>query len=735
MQWRAVVPAGAFIAYIISYFLLYPYVGVGAGVPSLVPVIVTAWYFKVRGGVIGAILAVCLNMLLGKLAGQGWLTLLQTGGWLGPLVMLLTGLIVGRLRDLSLSLSESEARYRAVVENQTEFIVRWRPDGIRTFTNEAYRRYFGLTPEQAHSTDFMSLVAEEDRGAVAEKISRLCSGKAPSEISITRMIKPDGSIAWQEWVDQAIYDDEGQIFEFLSVGRDISKRMQAEESLQRANEQMAATLDALPDLIFEVDSDSRIFNYHAPHPELLYLPPAEFMGKPMTELLPDEAAGVIRRAIDEAAATGHHQGGEYTLQTAAGRRYFSLSIAAKRESGTPTGRFILLARDVTESKQAEEALRQSQKMESLGVLAGGIAHDFNNLLTGILGHISLACRRLPPDSPARESLETAAHTAQRAAVLTQQLLAYAGKGQVEIAPLDLNKLILENTILLESAVPKTITLDVQLADDLPLIKVDGGQIQQVIMNLIINAAEIYEGRQGRVEIRTWAEHTSSPQAENDAQGLSLSHSVFFSVKDQGKGMDDETLSHVFDPFFTTKTTGRGLGLSAVAGIIRQHGGKIRISSKPGKGTTFTVCLPATQELPKSEVPASSPSLSGSGTVLVVDDESVIRSLVTEFLRSHNYTVLAAENGKAGLAAYRKYSGNIDLVLLDLTMPVMSGRETLAKLRQIRPDLPVLLMTGFGEAEVIQQLARDDKVTFLQKPFELDRLLEAIHTLQTEGAGC
>ena len=734
LEWRTLVPAGAFIAYIISFFLLYPVIGVGAGVLSLVPVIITAWYFKMRGGVLGAVLAVSLNMLLGYLEGQGWLTLLRTGGGLGPLIMLLTGLIVGRLRDLSLSLSKSEARYRALVENQTEFIVRWRPDGIRTFTNEAYRRYFGLTPEQAHSTDSMPLVAQEDRGAVAEKISRLRSGKVASEIDIHRVIRPDGSIGWQEWVDQAIYDNSGRIIEFLSVGRDISKRKQAEESLQRANEQMAATLHALPDLMFEVDSESRVFSYHAPDPELLYLPPADFVGKLMTELLPDEAARVVRRAIDEAAATGHHQGGEYALPTAVGRRHFSLSIAAKGELGTPACRFILLARDVTESKQAEEALRQSQKIESLGVLAGGIAHDFNNLLTGILGHISLAHRRLPADSPSRKSLETAAQTAERAAELTQQLLAYAGKGQVKIAPLNLNKLILENIILLETAVPKTVTLDVQLTDELPLIKVDGGQIQQVIMNLIINAAEAYAGRQGRVEIRTWSEFTSTPQADNNAERSARSHYVFFSVKDQGQGMDNETLSHVFDPFFTTKTTGRGLGLSAVSGIIRQHGGDIQVDSKVGQGTTFKVCLPATQELSISDAPVPIPSLTETGTVLVVDDESVIRGVFTEFLRSQNYTVLTAENGKEGLALYQKHADMIDLVLLDLTMPVMSGRETLTKLRELGAEVPVLLMSGYGEMEVIQHFTQHDKVAFLQKPFQLDRLLEAVHDLHIEAAG-
>jgi len=731
LERRAVVTAGAFIAYILSFFLLYPFIGVSAGVLSLVPVIIAAWYYKMRGGVLGALVAVSLNMLLGYLAGQEWLTLLRTGGGLGPMVMLLTGLIVGRLRELSLSLSESEARYRAVVENQTEFIVRWRPNGIRTFTNEAYRQYFGLTTEQAHSTDFLSLVATEDRSKVEEKLSRLRSGSVPSEIDIHRVIRPDGSIGWQEWVDQPIYDDSGQIIEFQSVGRDITERKLAEESLQRTNEQMAATLNALPDLMFEVDSESRVYNYHAPHPELLYLPPEDFVGKIMTELLPEGAASVIRMAIDEAAATGHHQGGEYALQTDIGRRFFSLSIAAKGEPGTPSCRFILLARDVTESKQAEEALRQSQKIESLGVLAGGIAHDFNNLLTGILGHISLARMRLPADSPGRKSLETAAQTAERAADLTQQLLAYAGKGQVKIAPQNLNKLILENIILLEAAVPKTITLDVQLADELPLIKVDGGQIQQVIMNLIINAAEAYEERQGHVEIRTWAEITNHPQADNDPARLSQSHYVFFSVEDHGKGMDNQTLAHVFDPFFTTKSTGRGLGLSAVSGIIRQHGGNIQVFSKVGKGTTFKVCLPATKEVPVSEIPVPIIPKSEAVTVLVVDDESVIRSVVTEFLLSLNYTVLTAENGKEGLATFQKYADMIDLVLLDLMMPVMSGRETLTKLRQMRADLPVLLMSGFGEVEVVQQITQHDKVAFLQKPFEFDRLLEAIHALRTE----
>jgi two-component system, cell cycle sensor histidine kinase and response regulator CckA len=381
-------------------------------------------------------------------------------------------------------------------------------------------------------------------------------------------------------------------------------------------------------------------------------------------------------------------------------------------------------------QQAEEAMRQAQKLESLGVLAGGIAHDFNNLLVAMLGQTSLAMEQLPAESSARSHIEKAVGAARRAADLTRQLLAYSGRGQFQVLPINLNTLIQENLHLFEVAIPKNVRLVSNLAESLPFIDGDVGQMQQVIMNLVINAAEAIGRNLGTVRVTTDTYYITSADVhlwKYIGSPLTSGLYVTLSVQDNGSGMDAATLSKIFDPFFTTKVTGRGLGLAAVLGIVRGHKGGLRVESEVGKGTTFTLYLPVSVAQPttptitdREQVPMVT-----HGLVLVIDDEKPVREAVTDILEAEGITVIAARDGRAGLALYRERQADVGLVLLDLSMPGLSGEETFHELRRISPNVSIILSSGYQQSEVTRRFAGQGLVSFLQKPYDVDALIQEV----------
>ncbi len=387
-------------------------------------------------------------------------------------------------------------------------------------------------------------------------------------------------------------------------------------------------------------------------------------------------------------------------------------------------------RDVSERKKFEHELQETQKLESLGLLAGGIAHDFNNLLTGILGNASFAYTELPPEEPMRARLREIIQASERAGFLTRQMLAYAGRGRFVTETFDVGDLVRETSTLVRTSIPKTVDLVLNTAPDLPPIEADPAQIQQIIMNLLINAGEaIGENKQGRLEIRTSIREFDAREA---AELFRPEHSqpgvyIQLEVKDNGPGMDEATKARIFEPFFTTKFTGRGLGLAAVQGIVKAHGGAIRVYSTPGHGTTFLVFLPA-KSASAVEVRAAKirPStIPPHSVVLVIEDEPVVRSVVTRVLSRAGVKVLTAENGKQGVDLFLEHQPIISLVLLDLQMPVMGGEEALAHLKEIDPDVTVILSSGFDESEAHRRFSNLDLAAFLQKPYTNDRLIEAI----------
>jgi PAS domain S-box-containing protein len=383
--------------------------------------------------------------------------------------------------------------------------------------------------------------------------------------------------------------------------------------------------------------------------------------------------------------------------------------------------FVAIRADITERKLAEESIRQSQKLESLGVLAGGIAHDFNNLLTSILGNCNLATMVLAAESPALPYLDQIEKATMRAADLSRQMLAYAGKGKVAIVRVDLNRLVREMTELLSVSLSKKALIRYDLSPVLPEIMADPTQMQQVVMNLVTNASEaIPEGVNGAITLRTgelMVEKTFI-QVTSLPVGLNPGRYVTLEVSDTGCGMTPEVIARIFDPFFTTKFTGRGLGLSALLGIVRSHGGGLKVYSEPGKGTSMKVFLPSADPVGvDAATPAGPAPWRGGGSMLVVDDEIDARAVARAMGTHLGFHVVEASDGEEAVAIFQRRKGEFALVLMDLTMPRMDGREAFLRMREIDPGVPVVLTSGFSENDAVSDFAGRGLAGFLPKPYQ------------------
>ena len=543
----------------------------------------------------------------------------------------------------------------------------------------------------------------------------------------------DGRRVHTEWYSTALRDSEGRVIGVASLVKDSTARVQAEAALRQREDVLRSTVASMDDLVFVVDKERRFDEFFQPQKAGdLYVPPEQFLGRTIDDVMPPEISAQFRRAIDTLAYTDAVQVIDYSLRLPGGERSYSAKVSRRLDAKGAYAGAVIVARDVTEQLRAaaerrelELQMQRAQKLESLGVLAGGIAHDFNNLLMVILGHVDLALLDAPPSSPVRPDLVEIDKAARRAADLSRQMLAYAGKGKFFVERVRLDKLIVDMVHMLDVAVSKKATLRLDLAPDLPSVDVDATQIRQVAMNLILNASEAIGDQPGVITVRITAIECDVTFLRTLALAgdLRAGPYVVLEVSDTGCGMDEATTARIFEPFFSTKFTGRGLGLAAVLGIVRGHRGAIEVRSKPGEGSTFRVLLPAAAPAVRAGVaapPAASEWL-GSGTILLADDEEAVRRVAGVMLEKLGFRVETAADGQEALDLFRARPSDFACVVLDVTMPRLGGGEALRAMREIRKDVPVILVSGFSEQHVLKQLGAATWSGFVQKPFLMESL--------------
>jgi PAS domain S-box-containing protein len=495
---------------------------------------------------------------------------------------------------------------------------------------------------------------------------------------------------------------------------ELERETAERERQQVVSAKLRAIVESSEDAIISKDLNGVIQSWNKAAERMFGFTSDEMVGRTLAPLLPPERIQEESDIIERIRHNGRVKHFETIRLRKDGTPIpVSLTISPIHDEAGRVVGASQIGRDITEQKHMEEQLRQSQKLESLGVLAGGLAHDFNNLLTGVMGNASLALDDLGDPETLRSHVVEIMHASERAATLVRQMLAYAGKGRFIVEPIDLSMQISEIVALIRTSIPRSVELNLDLDSGGPRVDADRSQVQQLIMNLAINAAEAIGEQPGAVTIAT-----SRRETDQETQ-------VVLTVKDTGCGMDQATQAQMFDPFFTTKFAGRGLGLAAVTGIIRTHRGSISVDSAPGCGTTITVVLPASASSPSAGVPEEHVELRGYGNILVVDDEDLVRNLAKFTLERCGYTTELAVNGKAGLDAFAARPHEFAAVLLDLTMPVMGGEEVLRHLQRIRAGIPVVLSSGFSEEEALRRFHDRGLAGFLQKPYTATALARKI----------
>ena len=512
-------------------------------------------------------------------------------------------------------------------------------------------------------------------------------------------------------------------YQNIQQAREITRRMHAEKAMQDSEERLRLLTDATYEGI-AITEKGCFIDVNDQFLSMVGYQREELLGKPIISIITPRWQSVVTDSVQSNRTEPY----EHVAVRKDGKEIW---IESRARIYHANGRNIRIAavRDITERKNTEEALRQTQKMESLGVLAGGIAHDFNNLLQAIIGQTYLALAKLPEANSVRENIERAQVAATRAADLTRQLLAYSGHGKFLVKMMELNKFIHENLHLLEIAIPKNVELHVEPIESELYFSADVAQLQQVLFNLIINAAEAMDGKAGRITIRTYLQNIHEEDLLSWKRGNvapTPGTFVVLDVDDTGHGIDQTTIEKIFDPFFTTKFTGRGLGLAAVLGIIRGHNGAIQVESRPNAGTRFRIAFPQTslpQTTPVEVFPKTNDRL--EGTILFIDDEACVREAFTDAFDHSTITVLTAENGNEGITLFKEHQEAISLILLDFSMPGMDGETTFRKLRKIDPHVKIIISSGYAEEDITSKFKGLEITGFIQKPYLWNKLYQLL----------
>ena len=630
--------------------------------------------------------------------------------------------------------SARERRLSKLIEHSYDALALFDEKGKTVYASPSFRRMLGLDPEATHDAVALSHVHPDDMVDFATRVGELHHHPGGQFQTRIRVANGQGGYRVIEVKNRNLLADP-DVAAIVSHSRDITEDVELHNELMRARERMAVALSAANALSWDLELPTGKSHFSEDLRSYFGVSDEAYVKEgPIAAVHPNSRADMIRLGgvtmSEKSELSVEFRGCDRDGQE---RWYECLGRALKDAHGNTT-HIAGVTWDITEQRKLaqeravlDQRIRDSQKLESLGVLAGGIAHDFNNLLTAILGHAGLA--RTYAAGPMLHHLENIEEASQRASDLCRQMLAYAGKTKFVLGVTNLNRLVEGTVHLLKVSISKKVQMSFALAPDLPNIVGDATQLRQVLMNLVINASEAVGEHSGAIAIRTGVRDLK----QDDLGQLAGPHLVpgryaYLEVEDTGSGMSEETRARIFDPFFSTKFTGRGLGLSAVLGIVRGHHGALHVQSTLGRGSCFTMLIPvdpsAVAVAPEPAVAKKAPQY--NGTVLVADDEDGVRIVATEMLERLGFKVLGVRDGQAALAAFREHVNTLSLVLMDLTMPRLDGREALLEMRAITSRVPyVILMSGHSEQDAMARFTDIPGVGFLQKPFTPERLQEMI----------
>jgi len=612
-----------------------------------------------------------------------------------------------------------------LIQSSPAFLVALNAEGRTLLMNEALLQALGYSLDEVVGKDYLStFVPEEDRHSLREDFSRLLRRKNPVRTE-NRLLARDAGLLLVEWNGRAVFREDGEFDFYYGVGQDITERRKVEDALVESWERHLSILDAIPDLVYELTLEGTVVYANRTAARSLDIRPEQVGSLSFFDLLEGHEK---ERFLQELDRLRNRQVASksvfYNLKTA---REGSLPIEVhatvlQRRGQPPT--VLCVARDIAYRKQLEERFRQSQRMEAVGRLAGGIAHDFNNLMTAITGYADLMLLTLRQDDPLRQRVEEIRKATETANSLTRQLMAFTRKQLHQPRALNLNELVRELEGMLRRFLGEDIELVTKLDPAVGPIRADRAQVEQAILNLALNSHDAMP-QGGRLLVETRNVGLDDRYAAMHAP-VKPGPYVMLAVSDTGVGMEQEVLSQVFEPFFTTKEKGMGtgLGLSTVYGTVKQNGGFIWAYSEPDRGSTFKIYLPRLRD---EEKPAGTPEphtperLEGTETVLLVEDQDSLREMAVEVLKRKGYQVLEARNAGEALLICEQHTGLVHLMLTDVVMPRMGGRDLYERLRPWHPEMKVLYMSGYTDDAAIQQGLIDAGSEFLEKPFSPELL--------------
>ena len=626
------------------------------------------------------------------------------------------------------ALRTTEQRFKSIFEQAGVGMVTIRADGSFLQVNPAFCTMVGYTESELLRKKMTDLIDAQDLAPFESQVKDVEAGRRRVIEMEQRFVRRDGSVAWCH--STAVWHVERSRRPAYSVVliHDISERKKAESALEQSQRRYEALLHSIDGIVWEADPKAfRFFFVSRQAERILGYAVERWVAQPRfwrNHIHPADLERVIR-VLDQAVGERRGLELEYRMVSADGRSiWLRDTVAMVLENGEVTKLRGLMV-DVTERKEAEEALRQSeeqlrqsQKMEAIGRLAGGIAHDFNNLLTAITGYGDFLLRGLGDENPLRREATEINKAARRAADLTGQLLAFSRQQVLQPKLLDLNDIVADMEMMLRRMIGEHIELETRLAELSEAVKADPGQVQQVLLNLAVNARDAMPAG-GKLTVETAP--VDLTEVDSVHPGLDSGRWVMLLVTDTGTGMDDDTMAHLFEPFFTTKEQGKGtgLGLSTVYGIVKQSGGHIAVHSEIGVGSTFRIYLPRVAEQATRAAPRKEEQLAvrpGTELVLLVEDDDSVRELAREILEMNGYRVVEARNGVEALGIVEGGAEDIDLLVTDLVMPQMGGRDLAKKVAPLLPEVPVLYLSGYTDSVVLHQGMLDPGSFFLQKPF-------------------